>query len=227
VVLASGAGTRVGANLNKVYLPLAGRRIVSWSLSAFGRAPGVGVLVLVARPQDDELVESVLKDEVDGLKVEVVHGGKTRQESELQALRHLGGRIDVGAVDLVLLHDAARPLISPSLITAVLRSAREHGGAIPGLAADDIRAIGADGESLGERPPGTMIRAQTPQGFRAAPLLLAYELAAREGFEGTDTASVMEHFSTLPVPWVPGEQQNFKVTYPHDLILAERFLAGK
>ena len=66
VVLASGAGTRVGAGVNKVYLPLAGRRVVSWSLAGFARAAGIGPLVLVARPQDDDLVRWVLDREVDG-----------------------------------------------------------------------------------------------------------------------------------------------------------------
>lgn len=218
MVLASGAGTRVGASLNKVYLPLAGRRIVSWSLAAFAKVPEVGVLVLVTRPQDDELVAEVLAGQ--GVPVEVVHGGGTRQESELNALRHLAGRIGRGELDTVLLHDGARPLITPSLITDVLRTAREHGGAMPGLPADDI--IAADGTRL----TGAVVRAQTPQGFRAAPLLDAYEQAAREGFDGTDTASVMERFSGLPVHWVPGDERNFKVTYPHDLVVAEQVLSG-
>ncbi|SFI86969.1 2-C-methyl-D-erythritol 4-phosphate cytidylyltransferase [Amycolatopsis sacchari] len=220
MVLASGAGTRVGAHLNKVYLPLAGRRIASWSLSAFAAVPGIGVLVLVTRPQDAELVEEVLADQE--VPVEVVHGGGTRQESELNALRHLGNRIADGSVDAVLLHDGARPLVTPKLIAEVLRVAREHGGAMPGLAADDVFA--GDGETLGPRPRGRVVRAQTPQGFRAAPLLAAYEQAAREGFEGTDTASVMERFSDLPVHWVPGEERNFKVTYPHDLVVAGQVL---
>ncbi|HET6501210.1 MAG TPA: 2-C-methyl-D-erythritol 4-phosphate cytidylyltransferase [Amycolatopsis sp.] len=226
VVLASGAGTRVGASLNKVYLPLAGRRLVSWSLEAFARVPEVGVVILVARPQDAELVERVLEREVHGAEVEVVQGGGTRQESELRALHHLADRIDSAEIDTVLLHDGARPLVSPALIAAVLHAAREHGGAIPGMAADDILAAGEDGRSLGERLPGVVVRAQTPQGFRAQPLLDAYEQAAREGFVGTDTASVMERFSGLPVHWVQGEQENFKVTYPHDLVVAEQVLAA-
>jgi 2-C-methyl-D-erythritol 4-phosphate cytidylyltransferase len=226
VVLASGAGTRVGASLNKVYLPLAGRRLVSWSLSAFARTPGVSVLVLVARPQDAGLVEQVLGHEVDNAVVEVVHGGASRQESELRALRHLAGRIGRGAVDTVLLHDGARPLITTDLITRVLAVARKHGGAMPGLAADDIAAISDDGESLSPLTlTGTAVRAQTPQAFRAGPLLQAYERAEREGFAGTDTASVMERFSALPVHWVPGEHQNIKVTYPHDLAVAGHVLA--
>ncbi|MEU6643840.1 IspD/TarI family cytidylyltransferase [Saccharomonospora sp. NPDC046836] len=226
VVLASGAGSRVGAEINKVYLPLAGRRLVSWSLGAFARVPEIGVVVLVARPQDGELVNWVLDREVDGAEVEVVYGGETRQESELRALRHLASRIDDGVVDTVLLHDAARPLVSPALIAGVLHSAREHGGAIPGLPAEDIVEVGADGAMLTEQPPGAVIRAQTPQGFRAAPLLAAYEQAAREEFLGTDTASCMERFSALPVHWVRGEQQNFKITYPHDLVIAEQVLAA-
>lgn len=221
MVLASGAGTRVGADLNKVFLPLAGRRIVSWSLSAFAKVPEVGVLVLVTRPQDAELVREVVG--AGPAEVEVVHGGSSRQESELNALRHLAGRIGSGAIDTVLLHDGARPLVTPKLITEVLRVAREHGGAMPGLAADDV--FGADGDILGARPAGTVVRAQTPQGFRAQPLLAAYERAASEGFEGTDTASVVERFSALPVHWVPGEEQNMKVTYPHDLLVAGQVLS--
>lgn len=225
VVLASGAGTRVGAGINKVYLPLAGRRLVSWSLGAFARVPEIGVLVLVARPEDGELVEWVLDREIEAA-VEVVYGGETRQESELKALRHLASRIDEGSIDTVLLHDAARPLVSPALIAGVLHEAREHGGAIPGLPAEDIVAVGDDGSTLAEHAPGPIIRAQTPQGFRAAPLLAAYEQAAREEFLGTDTASCMERYSDLPVHWVRGEQQNFKITYPHDLVIAEQVLAA-
>jgi 2-C-methyl-D-erythritol 4-phosphate cytidylyltransferase len=216
VVLASGAGTRVGAKLNKVYLPLAGRRVVAWSLDAFQRVPGIGVLVLVIRPQDRELAEEVAGD-----GIEIVYGGDTRQASELNALRHLAPRITGGRVDAVLLHDAARPLVHPELIGAVLARTREDGGAVPGLAADDV--VGVDAGHLVAQVPGA-IRVQTPQGFRAGPLLEAYEKAEREGFVGTDTSSCMERFSSLPIRWVPGAPENLKITYPHDLVAAERLL---
>jgi 2-C-methyl-D-erythritol 4-phosphate cytidylyltransferase len=222
VVLASGAGTRVGAGLNKVYLPLAGRRLVSWSLEAFSRVSGIGVLVLVIRPQDAELAAEVLDTHSEA--VEVVHGGGTRQESELNALRHLSDRISAGRIDTVLLHDAARPLAAPDLISAVLATAREYGGAVPGLVADDIVAVTGDGTRLDGPAPAGVVRMQTPQGFRATALLAAYERAAREGFVGTDTASCLERFSSLPVRWVPGSDENFKITYPHDLVIAERVI---
>jgi 2-C-methyl-D-erythritol 4-phosphate cytidylyltransferase len=219
VVLASGAGTRVGASLNKVYLPLAGRPLVSWSLGAFGRTPGVGALVLVIRPQDAELAAQAVADYDGAVPVELVHGGATRQASELNALRHLASRVGDGRIDTVLLHDAARPLVGTDLIAGVLTAARTHGGAVPGLAADDV--VDADGR----RVPGA-VRVQTPQGFLAEPLIEAYEQAAREGFLGTDTASCMERFSSLPVHWVPGSEENFKITYPHDLVVAEQVVRG-
>jgi 2-C-methyl-D-erythritol 4-phosphate cytidylyltransferase len=221
VVLASGAGTRVGAKLNKVYLPLAGRRVVAWSLDAFARVPGIGVLVLVIRPQDTDLANEVLADFPEQ-QVEIVHGGDTRQASELNALRHLAPRIRGGRVDAVLLHDAARPLVHPDLVGAVLVRTREDGGAVPGLAADDV--VEVDAGHLVAQVPGA-IRVQTPQGFRAGPLLDAYEQAEREGFSGTDTSSCMERFSSLPIRWVPGAPENLKITYPHDLVVAERLLA--
>nr|WP_243658878.1 IspD/TarI family cytidylyltransferase [Tamaricihabitans halophyticus] len=226
VVLAGGSGTRVGSELNKVYLPLAGRRLVSWSIAAFERVPEIGVLVLVVRPQDGDLVEWVLDREIIREDIEVVHGGDTRQTSELAALRHLSGRIDSGAVDTVLIHDAARPLISSALVSGVLHAAREHGGAIPGLPNDELGTVSADGGELLGAAPDSLISVQTPQGFRAEPLLAAYEQAARLEFSGTDTASCMERFAATPVRWVHGEQRNFKITYPHDLVLAEHILAS-
>jgi 2-C-methyl-D-erythritol 4-phosphate cytidylyltransferase len=225
VVLASGAGTRVGHEINKVFLPVAGRRVVSWAVEAMTRSAEVGVLVLVVRPEDHEHVNWVLDQELDHLDIEVVNGGRTRQESELHALRHLAARIDDGSIDTVLIHDAARPLPSASLISGVVHAARAHGGAFPGVRDDGLRLVSDDGGKVEEGTPTGLIRVQTPQGFRAAPLLAAYEEAAREDFEGTDTASCMEKFSDLPVRWIVGEQSNIKITYPDDLVLAERLLS--
>jgi 2-C-methyl-D-erythritol 4-phosphate cytidylyltransferase len=223
LVLAGGSGTRVGAERNKVYLPLGGRPVIAWSLATFTGIPEVGAVVLVVRAEDRELAERML-DEHRG--VEVVTGGSTRQESELAGLRHLAPRIADGSVDAVLVHDGARPLAGRSLATAVLRAAREGGGAVPGLRRDDLAAAAPDGTGLVGSAPEALVAVQTPQGFRAAPLLAAYEEAARHGFSGTDTASCMERFAPdVPVRWIPGEERNLKITYPHDLLLAEHALS--
>lgn len=220
VVLAGGSGTRVGREINKVYLPIAGRPVLAWSLEAFASHPDIGPVVLVTRPQDVEHVQEV----VDGLDVEVVFGGDTRQGSELAALRQLAGRIEAGAVDTVLIHDGARPLVSQELVAAVLRAARQYGGAIPGMVSEDL-ALATDEHVIPISEE--LVAVQTPQGFLAAPLLAAYERAAEEGFVGTDTASCVERFTDIEVHWVPGEQRNIKITFGHDLVVAERIMESR
>ncbi len=225
IVLAGGSGTRVGAERNKVYLPLAGRSVIAWSLNAFGALREIGPVVLVIRPEDRAVVDGVVDREVEFEGVEIVTGGASRQESELAGLRLLASRIAAGAVDVVLIHDGARPLLTRALVENVLAAARP-GGAVPGLPRDDLAAAEPGGTVLDGPAPAGMVAVQTPQGFRAAPLLAAYEEAARCGFVGTDTASCMERFAPdLPIRWIPGEERNFKITYPHDLLVAERVLA--
>lgn len=225
MVLAGGSGTRVGGERNKVYLPLAGRSVISRSLDALAAPDEVDPMVLVVRAADRELVADLLARERAGATVEVVTGGATRQESELAGLRYLAPRIADGTIDVVLIHDGARPLVGPTLVGEVLRTAGEIGGAVPGLSRNDLAAAAADGSLAGAAPAG-LVAVQTPQGFRAAPLLAAYEEAARTGFAGTDTASCIARFAPdVPVRWVPGEERNFKITYSHDLRLAEAVLA--
>jgi 2-C-methyl-D-erythritol 4-phosphate cytidylyltransferase len=180
--------------------------------------------VLVVRPQDRELAEQVLDTECAGCAVQVVHGGAVRQESELMALRHLGPRITGGEIDVVLMHDAARPLVTPDLVAAVLAAARQSGGAVPGVPRDGLTMASEDG-SVAEADLGTMMAMQTPQGFLAAPLLDAYQRAAADGFAGTDTAACVTRYSDIQVRCIPGDDRNIKITYPHDLVVAATSLA--
>jgi 2-C-methyl-D-erythritol 4-phosphate cytidylyltransferase len=226
VVLAGGSGVRVGQGRNKAYLPVGGRTVVTTSLRAMATAPGLRRLVLVVRADDVALAERTLAEELPDppVPVELVLGGATRHGSEERALRHLEPAIRAGAVDLVLIHDAARPLCSPELVAALVRAAADHGGAVPGLPADDLAAVEADGTVV--PLVGRHVRVQTPQAFAALPLLQAYQRAAGTGFDGTDTAACVERFSSLAVRSVPGERENFKITYPADVYLADRFLRG-
>lgn len=221
-MLAGGTGSRLGAGINKAFLPLSGRSIASWGLNTMASVQGIDPLVFVVRPEDREHAEFLARRETEH-HVEIVSGGSTRQDSELQALRHLADRIDSGRVHTVLIHDAARPLVSRGLVAAVLHAAVEHGGAVPGIPAGDLAARG-EHDLLAppvwpvDRMP---IRVQTPQGFRAAEILDAYEAAARDGFAGTDTASCAEEYADLDVVWVRGEETNVKITYAQDLLLAQ------
>ncbi len=120
----------------------------------------------------------------------------------------------------MLIHDGARPLVSAALVRSVLAAARADGGAVPGLPHDDLAVVDGGGHLTGPARAG-LVSVQTPQGFRAAPLLAAYEAAARVGFSGTDTAACVERFADLPVVGVLGDPRNLKITYAHDLALAE------
>jgi 2-C-methyl-D-erythritol 4-phosphate cytidylyltransferase len=225
IVLAAGAGTRVGNSRNKVYLPLGGRRIVTWSLELFRQVPGIGRLVLVVRDDDRELVAEVLDRELAGVPVEVVTGGETRHESEYRALLHLADDIRRGEIDVVLVHDAARPLTPVSVVEEVLATAVRTGGAIPALPLEDVAGVDAEGR-MAEPDRTDLIRVQTPQAFRSAQLLAAYEAAAADGFAGTDTASCVERYEGVAVHVVASDPRNLKVTYADDLFMAELMLAA-
>jgi 2-C-methyl-D-erythritol 4-phosphate cytidylyltransferase len=225
VVLAAGSGSRMGADRNKAYLPLAGRRMLSWSLGAIMDVPEVTRTILVIRPDDRALAVKTLDREVPHLDVEIIDGGDSRHQSEHEALEYLAPDIESGAVDIVLIHDAARPLAGPGMMRAAISVARTFGGAVPGVEAHDLVTMDSEGH-ISELPPGDRyIRVQTPQAFQAAPLLQAYRDATAEQFEGTDTSSSVERFSDIEVRSFQGDPRNLKVTFSQDLFLAERLLA--
>jgi 2-C-methyl-D-erythritol 4-phosphate cytidylyltransferase len=223
IVLAAGSGTRVGNSRNKVYLPLAGRRIVTWSLELLGRIPDIGRLVLVVRDDDRELASEILERELPGVPVDLVTGGETRHESEYRALLHLADEIREGAIDVVLVHDAARPLAPARIVEEVLATAVRTGSAIPALPVDDVVGVDEAGRVSGAERTG-MVRVQTPQAFRGRPLLAAYQAAATDGYTGTDTAACVERYEGVPVQVVAGDPRNIKVTYADDLFTAELIL---
>ncbi len=227
VVLAGGSGTRLGGAVNKVYLPLAGRRVISWSFTWAARVPEVRHYVLVVRPEDADLARQTLRRECTRLPVALVVGGDSRHDSEQAALDHLAGRVGSGEIDVIAIHDGARPLAGVGLFASVIRTAAAVGGAVPALPAGDVLPDpdAADPDTAG--PGGhALVRVQTPQAFQARHLLAAYDAARAAGYRGTDTACSVEVHGDLAVQAVPGHRHNLKVTYPHDLFLAERLLAA-
>jgi 2-C-methyl-D-erythritol 4-phosphate cytidylyltransferase len=200
--------------MNKVWLQLNGKHIISRSLANSAASFTNVRSILVINPDDEEFArEALLKDGIP-TNIEIVHGGASRHESEYNALQYLKGDIAAGKIDLVLIHDGARPLATPQIFAAIAEGAHKHGGAIPTIALDPHEMDTARNE--------TVARVQTPQGFRAAQLLEAYERAAVQGFVGTDTAACMEKFfPDVKTVAVAGEVFNIKITYPQDLAIAE------
>ena len=224
VVLAAGMGTRVGADGNKAYLPLGGRPMVSWSLEAITQVPDIERTVLVIRRGERELAERTLQRELPAAPVELVEGGDSRHASEFNVLRYLSADIETGAIDVVLIHDAARPLAGAEMMHTALAVAREFGGAVPALEAPDAVEVSSAGDIASAKTDHTLVRVQTPQAFRALPLHEAYRAADRDGFEGTDTSSCIERFTGVEVRTFPGDARNLKVTYARDVLIAESLL---
>ncbi len=225
IVLAAGSGTRIGHSHSKVYLPLAGRPMLAWSLELLLRVGGVDRLVLVARAEDFDLATEVLERELPGVPVELLSGGRSRHESEYRALAHLAGDVRAGLVTAVLIHDAARPLASVAMTERVLEAALRRGAAVPGVPAENVVGVDPSGR-LAPAASDRLVTIQTPQAFRARQLLDAHEAAARDGFTGTDTAACVERYTGTEVVVVPGDPGNLKITFRDDLLVAERLLAS-
>jgi 2-C-methyl-D-erythritol 4-phosphate cytidylyltransferase len=221
VILAAGSGSRVGAEVNKVLLPLRGVPVLVWSVRDALSLPDVRRLVLVVRPEDRSAVEAAVAPHLGDREVLVVDGGATRHASEWAALQVLAGDIEAGEVDVVVVHDGARPLAGIGLWQAVVGAAREVGGAIPVVPVTQL--LHADLTPVTE----SVGAVQTPQAFRAGELLAAYRGAAEDGFEGTDTAACVSAYADVPVAAVTSTALNLKVTFPEDVALAVGLSAGR
>ena len=222
VLVAAGSGTRVGAGTNKVLLPLLGRPVLGWSLGTACSLPYVDRVVVVVRRQDADAVATLVRAQLaPDREVTLAVGGATRHESEWRGLSVLRGAVDEGSIEVVAVHDAARPLADAALFDRVVRAAREYGGALP------VRPQPALVSTDGRRHVSGLVGVQTPQAFRAGPLLEAYARADADGFVGTDTASCVSAYTDLPVHAVPGPATNVKVTFPEDVALAERLLQAR
>ena len=218
VIVAAGSGSRVGAETNKVLLPLGDSTVLGQSVRTALDVPDVVRLVIVVRDGDEDAVREAVAPLLGDREVLLVPGGATRHLSEWHALQALAADIDAGALDVVAVHDGARPLAGASLFEETLAAAREHGGALPvvdlpGLLGRDLRRVA-----------GALAGVQTPQAFRAVPLLDAHRRAATDGFESTDTAACFERYTDLPVVAVRGGAGNLKVTFPEDVVVAESLL---
>jgi 2-C-methyl-D-erythritol 4-phosphate cytidylyltransferase/2-C-methyl-D-erythritol 2,4-cyclodiphosphate synthase len=221
LVLAAGQGVRLGRDVPKGFVHLRGRTLLEWSAAALARSPEVAAIQCVLPPG---LEAEPVKGLGEVAWLPPVPGGARRQDSVLRGL-------EVGSAarpDLrwVLVHDAARCLVEPADVAAVLAAARETGAALPVLPASDTVKLldGARVERTLER--ARLGLAQTPQAFRVEVLREALEKAERDGFEGTDCASLVERMG-VEVRTSAGRAGNFKVTHPEDLARAEAVLAAR
>ena len=222
IIPAAGQGRRMQAGCNKVFLTLGGEPVLVRTLRQFARVPAVSECIVVAGAQEMETVEAMLRaaDAREGLPSwRVVAGGSERQYSVANGLAACDKEAEI-----VLVHDAARPLIRPAVIAAVIEAARTTGGAIAAVPEKNtVKVVDAAGRVVETPPRSALWAVQTPQGFRRETLAAAYAQAAADGFLGTDDASLVERLGA-PVAVVESDYQNIKVTTPEDLVIAEALL---
>ena len=216
---AAGSSTRMGGSVNKNFLKLAGEPILIRTLKIFSQVERVNRLIVVVAEHEVETVEQLLRG-IDGLKSwRVTIGGSERQFSIANGLKLLPDDAEI-----VLVHDAARPLVSVQTIEAVIDAAEKFGGAIAAVPCKDtIKVVDAEGFIKYTPPRRELVAVQTPQGFRREILLRAYQRAADENFLGTDDASLVERLG-VQVKVVASDYRNIKVTTPEDISVAENFL---
>lgn len=220
LVAAAGRGKRFGKEMPKGFYPVGGKTLLSLSVRMLSEWGGISKYIVMVPSGWEEKAASELEREAPGLDVHVIAGGETRSESV---------SIGLGAVkkaDLVIVHDACRPIVSPSLIDRVVEAAREAGAAVPALLATETLGRLRDDSIESTVPRERVIGIQTPQAFRFDVLKRSYEAADETIRKATDESSLVLA-AGFPVRVVEGERWNIKVTVKEDLQIVESFLEGK
>ena len=222
LVLAAGRGERFGGDVPKGFVPLAGRTLLSHSVRALAASPEIDHVIPVVPARGDERVAACLAEMEDVAKLRpAVTGGPTRQDSMRAGLAALPPD-----VQLVAVHDAARPLVTPERVSAVVRAAREHGAALLAVPVRDTLKRAEDGQVVETPDRSQFHAAQTPQVFRVEWLREGLAKAEGVGRVATDDAALVEALG-VPVHLVPGDVENVKITVASDLAAAEAWLARR
>jgi 2-C-methyl-D-erythritol 4-phosphate cytidylyltransferase len=231
IIPAAGLGTRMAAPSakgppSKQFKELGGVPILVQTLQKFADHAAVDEIVIALRKSEIAGFREQLEKQFPKIahkNVKLVEGGEHRQNSVANALAAIAADAD----DIVLVHDAVRPFVTPEIIAEVIGAARKHGAAIAGWpAVDTIKQVDRTAEGAlitATIPREHVVMAQTPQGFRYSILKKASDEAIADGFVGTDEASLIER-SGGPVAVVMGSPRNIKITTPADMELAEFYL---
>lgn len=228
ILPAAGLGTRMGRGAaerigtsRKQFMLLEGATILVHTVRKFAASDRVNEIVVAVRAEDMDWVAETLATEFPKRRVRVVEGGNSRQQSVENALASLGPE-----TDLVAVHDAVRPFIDLETIHKVFDEAAESGAAIVGVpVVDTVKQVSRGTGKARIRatlPREKLVLAQTPQVFRYELLKRAFEAACRDGFIGTDEASLVERLDQ-DVTVVMGSDRNIKITKPGDMDLARLF----
>ncbi|MDQ0220529.1 2-C-methyl-D-erythritol 4-phosphate cytidylyltransferase [Peribacillus cavernae] len=217
VIPAAGRGTRMKAAKNKLFIELAGKPIIAYTLEVFETDPECGGIILSINPAEEEMFQSIISEYKLKKVKKLVPGGKERQQSVFNGLKH----IDENSI--VLIHDGARPFIGHGLVRELADAAFQYGGAVTAVPVKDTIKKAKDKAVVETVERSSLWAVQTPQAFRVSTLIQAHERAEEEQFLGTDDASLLERIGEA-VMIIEGNYDNLKITTPEDLYVAEAIL---
>jgi 2-C-methyl-D-erythritol 4-phosphate cytidylyltransferase len=224
IVAAAGTGSRFKGD--KIFTNLKDMPVIVWTLKALESAIMVTEIVPVVREDGVERLKELIKRHSITKVKDVVVGGAARQDSVYNGLKALSGDVDI-----VLIHDGARPLIRTEMIGASIESLimSEVEGVVVGVPVKDtVKRIDVDSQHLIKETldRGSLWLAQTPQVFYRQRLIEAFKKAYSEGYYATDDAALMEYYGA-PVMMLKGSYENIKITTPEDLLVAMAFIAKR
>lgn len=218
VIPAAGCGKRMGAECNKQLLALAGFPVLARTIKVFQLSTYIVEIVVVGAKKDISYITEMVKNQKFD-KVSISIGGSHRQDSVLRGVQALSS-----AIQRVVVHDGARPLLTLNQLNCFLEDSEGFSAAITAISVKDtIKRITKTG-LVAETPPREFLRAiQTPQVFERVVLEKVHKIAAEQGYYGTDDASLLE-WQGYPVTVLEGYPENIKITTPEDLWLAEHII---
>jgi len=222
VIVAAGKGVRMNCSTRKQYLELEGVPLLSLTLKAFDKCSSIDEIILVVPAGDIGFcIEKIINPAGIQKKVTTVAGGLKRQDSVYNGLLAVEEKKST-----VVIHDGVRPFVNPSSIEECIREAVLHGACILGLPASDTLKL-ADGSGYIEKTleRDSVWLAQTPQAFDYSLIKKAHDSARKEGFRGTDDASLVERIGEK-VRIIRGNINNIKITTPEDLAIARSILGS-
>ena len=228
ILLAGGSGQRFGADRPKQFVRIGERTVLEHSLAAFEQSPHIDAILIVSHPQHLDEVRELLPSSQHPKLLTIVAGGAERQDSTLNALRVLAQITDSPLEQIrILIHDAVRPAVSQSIIERVCTALHTHQAAnlvVP--VTDTLLEVNDNGTTAAMPSRARFRRVQTPQGFHAATLQHAYDVALTDpNFQATDDCGVVfRYLPEVEIALVEGEQRNIKLTYPEDLHVLHHLL---
>lgn len=223
IIPAAGKGKRMSNNVSKQYIEINKKPIIAYTIEKFQNSSSVDDIILIVGKGEEEYVEKYIKNRYGFTKIKaIVKGGKERQDSVYEGLKVLDNDVDI-----VLIHDGVRPMISNNEIERVIEETIKHKACVLGVKVKDtIKVVNEQGEVIKTPDRNHLYAIQTPQAFDRKIITDAYKKGIKENFTATDDSMFVEEFTSVKVKVIEGNDTNIKITTPNDFKIFKEYIQG-